>query len=124
MRYSLQFKQATVNRFYSSGLGKITFSRKYKIDRGTLITWLRQFSQNETIDPKETFTEVREQKRVVWTSDKKLWAVFTCNSLDVNKRGEFLRQNGIYSHQVNQCVHSHLTVTTSFPPEVTTTTAL
>jgi hypothetical protein len=102
MRYSLQFKQATVNRFYSSGLGKATFSRKYRIDRGTLISWLRHFSQTETIDPKETFIEVKEQKRIIWTSDKKLWAVYTYNSLEVNRRGEFLRQNGIYGHQLNQ----------------------
>ena len=102
MRYSLQFKQATVNRFYSSGLGKATFSRKYKIDRGTLIAWLRHFSQTEIIDPKETFIEVKEQKRIIWTSDKKLWAVFTYNSIEQSLRGEFLRKNGIYSHQMKQ----------------------
>jgi transposase-like protein len=105
MRYSIQFKQATVNRFYSSGLGKITFARKYKIDRGTLISWLKQFSQTENIEAKDNFVEVKEQKRVIWSNDKKLWAVFTYSSLDPLKRGEFLRSNGLYSHQVHQWKH-------------------
>lgn len=102
MRYSVQFKQATVNRFYSSDLGKITFVRKYKIDRGTLITWLKQFSQTETVEAKDTFVEVKEQKRIIWNNDKKMWAVFTYNSLDPLKKGEFLRSKGIYGHQVHQ----------------------
>jgi hypothetical protein len=102
MRYTAQFKQSTVNRFYSSGLGKITFSKKYKIDRGTLISWLNDFSQTDTVKS-DVFLDQKEQAtNIRWTSDKKLWAVFTYGTLEETTKGEFLRQNGLYSHQVNK----------------------
>ena len=102
LRYTTQLKQSTLNRFYSSGLGKITFSKKYKIDRGTLISWLKDFSQTDTAKS-EAFLDQKDQaENIRWTSDKKLWAVLTFVNLEKSAKSEFLPKHGLYSHKVNK----------------------
>lgn len=102
MRYTEKFKQATVDRFYSSGECERAFSRKYKIDRGTLSNWLKIYSQNQSLGSKDYESIDNSTKLISWSSNKKLWAVYTYKKLEGSEKGKFLRENGLYSHQVNK----------------------
>lgn len=88
MKYAKQFKQSAVQQFYLSGISHRQFAKRKGIHRETLDFWLKRISPDlKPVMKENIFIDKNiHHKDKNWTSNDKIWAVFTYQSVDKKEK--------------------------------------
>lgn len=100
--YKIQAVQKALSRPDDSTLKQVADS--LGIGLSSLSKWIRQAKNHEFEMASETELKMisNEKRPQDWTLEERLKMVIKCASLDVQAINELCRENGIYSHNVQQ----------------------
>ncbi len=93
MNYSVEFKKAAVQKYLTRGNRKVSeISDSLGITVATLYHWCNKFAK---VDGMKKPTQPQSRSTL-----EKIKSIAEYNSLAVEKRGEYLRKNGLYEENI------------------------
>ena len=92
-RYSIQFKEAILNKLSQSGLSVRKFAEQEGINLSTLYSWQKQFNISGLKVSKVSSSEK-------WSSEEKFAVVLETSTLSEVELSEYCRTKGLYPEQI------------------------
>ena len=97
MGYSIQLKEAVLQKVLHGNRPHHEIALEYGIGRSTIGKWLRQYKQNGEINLKS-----KEKRPRDWTSEERLAALMTTGSMSSEECASWCRKKGIFPHHLEQ----------------------
>lgn len=95
-KYSEGFKEALLKKVFASGAGSIaSIAQEEGVHPHTLYKWVKKVKEGSLSSKKTKATTTK------FSSEEKLQLVFQASQLEGEALGRFLRQQGLYSHQID-----------------------
>lgn len=92
-RHSEKFKEAILNKLFSSDMSVLALSRQEGINSGTLYSWVKRFKQSGISLPKPTIADK-------WSAEEKFAVVTETLAFSEIELSEYCRTKGLYPEQV------------------------
>lgn len=97
MGYSIQVKEAVLQKILQGNKPHHEIAVEYEIGRSTIGKWLRQYKQNGEINLKS-----KEKRPRDWTSEERITALIATGSMPPEECASWCRKNGIFPHHLEQ----------------------
>jgi transposase-like protein len=92
-RHSEKFKEAILNKLFSSDMSVLALSRQEGINSGTLYSWVKRFKQSGISLPRPTIADK-------WSAEEKFAVVNETLAFSEIELSEYCRTKGLYPEQV------------------------